>query len=62
MANVKDDDNETLDFADESEYIGCYGEDSEGSECPDCGVQLLPDGTVDALPGEPAEHYTGCKA
>lgn len=30
------------------------------NECPDCGVQLNADGTVDALPGEPAEHYTGC--
>ncbi len=29
-------------------------------ECLDCGIQLLEDGTVDALPGEPAEHYNGC--
>jgi hypothetical protein len=31
------------------------------TECPDCGVQLNADGTVDALPDEPAEHYSGCK-
>jgi hypothetical protein len=30
------------------------------NECGDCGVQLNPDGTVDALPGEPAEHCNGC--
>lgn len=29
MANVLDDDNETLDFADESEYIGDDPEDEE---------------------------------
>lgn len=28
--------------------------------CPDCGVALRADGTVDELPGEPAEHYNGC--
>lgn len=29
--------------------------------CRDCGVQLNSDGSVDALPGEPATHYAGCK-
>lgn len=29
-------------------------------ECPSCGVQLKRNGAVDALPGEPAEHYSDC--
>jgi len=31
-------------------------------ECPSCGVQLNPDGSVDNLPDEPAEHYGDCAA
>lgn len=29
-------------------------------ECPSCGVQLKRNGAVDALAGEPAEHYSDC--
>jgi hypothetical protein len=32
------------------------------TECGSCGVRLNADGTVDALEGEPAEHYADCKA
>lgn len=30
--------------------------------CPSCGIQLNADGTVDALPGEPDQHYADCTA
>ncbi len=36
--------------------------DITATECPDCGVQLNADGTVDALDGEEATHYADCTA
>lgn len=37
---------------------------TEAQECLSCGVQLLPDGTVDALGEEDGDdqHYAGCTA
>jgi hypothetical protein len=32
----------------------------EAMECSGCGVQLLNDGTVDALDEESADHFVGC--
>lgn len=32
------------------------------SECGSCGIQLNDDGTVDALDGEPDQHYSDCTA
>jgi hypothetical protein len=38
--------------------------DEPDRQCPSCGVQLLPDGTVDAIDDDPgsAKHYADCTA
>lgn len=38
-----------------------YPSQLRAPSCRECGVQLTPTGEVDALPGEPAEHYADCK-